>query len=582
MWILEVPEIPECNLKHIRKVLTRGSHTTFGRNSVNTIILEGAKSISKQHASVKITDEGGVIVQDEGSKFGTFIGEEKITGPYETEDSVSIRFGKLQADFRIYSEDVHLVLSNLKPHHVKDAADRLGATLYKEWTDRATHVVATKYNTPKVIHAVVAQKWIVNLTFVRDLATLPEMPDPQNYLPEDDWAQGTDPGEFYPRERKTFKNLELLFFDREQYNLLQDVLVVGKADPMLFEGPFERKAVIDFIWTVNFPVIVIPRDEDHARLLEELRQEFGFTTITQGDFMTVALSEGGHDVFNAKALRPKRTSEPHLLVPAPSNEVPAPAAAVESQLQPQPTRIGSRATHSLATFDEDLFGFSQPVKFVPRRSEAVDPEPSVMPLMETSQAPDKAIPAEAPVQAPIPSSDDEVEVAPAAAAFAKKNASRKRSPEVTKAPSPKRQKPDLTEEDIIATIKANKERAEAPEEEEHIGGDLRNLGTVEYFEVDAAQSGHAAAVRQSQSDRWNPAWNGQKNFKAFRRNGPAPPQSIMIRLVESKPSDRAMADTEWLETARARINEEPPSQKQSLFLADVEDSDDDDPLKFRM
>jgi hypothetical protein len=46
-------------------------------------------------------------------------------------------------------------------------------------------------------------------------------------------------------------------------------------------------------------------------------------------------------------------------------------------------------------------------------------------------------------------------------------------------------------------------------------GHLRNLGDVEMFSVDL--SAPRQSVRNDRSARWNPLWNGRKNFKKFRK-----------------------------------------------------------------
>lgn len=43
---------------------------------------------------------------------------------------------------------------------------------------------------------------------------------------------------------------------------------------------------------------------------------------------------------------------------------------------------------------------------------------------------------------------------------------------------------------------------------------LRDLGNVEVFSVDFSVQ---PLARDDRSERWNPAWNGRKNFKKFRK-----------------------------------------------------------------
>ena len=69
---------------------------------------------------------------------------------------------------------------------------------------------------------------------------------------------------------------------------------------------------------------------------------------------------------------------------------------------------------------------------------------------------------------------------------------------------------------------------------------LRNLGEVELFHVDF--SAPKAVDRQDRSARWNPAWNGRKNFKKFRRANQSVSVGVgraMIPLMDYKSKSAA-------------------------------------------
>jgi hypothetical protein len=64
---------------------------------------------------------------------------------------------------------------------------------------------------------------------------------------------------------------------------------------------------------------------------------------------------------------------------------------------------------------------------------------------------------------------------------------------------------------------------------------LKNLGEVELFQVDLSAS--RPVDRKDRSARWDPAWNGRKNFKKFRRANQSVSVGVgraMIQLVEYK------------------------------------------------
>jgi hypothetical protein len=63
---------------------------------------------------------------------------------------------------------------------------------------------------------------------------------------------------------------------------------------------------------------------------------------------------------------------------------------------------------------------------------------------------------------------------------------------------------------------------------------LRNLGTVETYSVDLTPR---PLNREDRSSRWNPMWNGRKNFKKFRKVKQSVSITVgreMIRLVDYK------------------------------------------------
>ena len=64
---------------------------------------------------------------------------------------------------------------------------------------------------------------------------------------------------------------------------------------------------------------------------------------------------------------------------------------------------------------------------------------------------------------------------------------------------------------------------------------LRNLGIVETFEVDLSAA--RTDREEARSARWNPLWNGRKNFKKFRKAKQSITMGVgrhMIPLVDYK------------------------------------------------
>ena len=113
-----------------------------------------------------------------------------------------------------------------------------------------------------------------------------------------------------------------------------------------------------------------------------------------------------------------------------------------------------------------------------------------------------------------------------------------------KTKAPRGKKRALAEDDEVLT--AARERKRLALEQSRQAADelaaavkdhahLRNLGEVELFEVDLSAA--KPVDRQDRSARWDPAWNGRKNFKKFRRAKQSVSVGVgraLIQLVDYK------------------------------------------------
>lgn len=84
---------------------------------------------------------------------------------------------------------------------------------------------------------------------------------------------------------------------------------------------------------------------------------------------------------------------------------------------------------------------------------------------------------------------------------------------------------------------------------------IRRLHIVEEIKVRRPPSETGAGRQRSREKdiaegRWNPQWNGRKNFKRFRQRGAPtgrPPMKVIIPLTEVKRKDYGIGDDYWLE-----------------------------------
>jgi DNA-binding winged helix-turn-helix (wHTH) protein len=94
------PDRPSCWLEWGRRrfPLSAGEHVV-GRDPDVEVRLD-ASTVSRRHARLVVTAEGTVL-EDFGSKNGTFRGSERVTSPVQLVDGDSIRIGSLLVTFHV-------------------------------------------------------------------------------------------------------------------------------------------------------------------------------------------------------------------------------------------------------------------------------------------------------------------------------------------------------------------------------------------------------------------------------------------------------------------------------------------------
>ena len=139
---------------------------------------------------------------------------------------------------------------------------------------------------------------------------------------------------------------------------------------------------------------------------------------------------------------------------------------------------------------------------------------------------------------------------------------RKATPEPSK--PVKKVKKETKETIYAAAARKRMERAEELArtnrgfEDEDLSGinaeDIRNLTIIETMEVRQREPPPRSA-RADESERWNDAWNGRKNFKKFRRRGGddmAKSHRVIVPLQFYKKKEYGVGEDYWLETESSR------------------------------
>lgn len=101
------------------------------------------------------------------------------------------------------------------------------------------------------------------------------------------------------------------------------------------------------------------------------------------------------------------------------------------------------------------------------------------------------------------------------------------------------------------------EDAKRQAEEELVRREL-NEGEVDFQEIRKATAIQTIAVRRqvqkaqdrnTEEDRWDPQWNGLKNFKQFRKQGQVdgrPQNKVIVSLEPVRPKEYGLSDDYWL------------------------------------
>ncbi|KAI1818952.1 hypothetical protein F4861DRAFT_548019 [Xylaria intraflava] len=155
------------------------------------------------------------------------------------------------------------------------------------------------------------------------------------------------------------------------------------------------------------------------------------------------------------------------------------------------------------------------------------------------------------------------------------------------------QQPKSKEIDILELARQNREEAEQRakaerEELEDEPGDL-DLTEIRRLHIEEPMPlRQAPPVRTREQDiaegRWDPAWNGRKNFKKFRQRGALqgrPVEKIIVALEEVKSKGFGIGDDYWLEDnpSQRRPKQEDRSQskaKAQAFIGSQLDSSEDE------
>ncbi|RFU78715.1 campothecin resistance conferring [Trichoderma arundinaceum] len=199
---------------------------------------------------------------------------------------------------------------------------------------------------------------------------------------------------------------------------------------------------------------------------------------------------------------------------------------------------------------------------------------------------------------PVPEHDLMEGMATAAAKFKRQRLERGdnfAAPSPEPAPEPTKTKAETKlkvkqELDVLAIAAKNREEAEAraQAEAEDLANlpdgidlaEIRRLNIVEEVEIRPKDRASGRTRDQDIADgRWDPKWNGMKNFKKFRKRGEVvgrQPARVIIALTEVKPKEFGVGDNYWLEDV-SNERKKTVSQPSIVSAGEARDSSLQDP-----
>ncbi|KAL8846024.1 MAG: hypothetical protein Q9221_008855 [Calogaya cf. arnoldii] len=464
-------------------------------------------------------------------------------------------------------------------------------------------------------------------------------PDPMQHVPPKGKEPNERPFEAFapnPERANVFEGYTFVLCEKAQFESLQGPITNGGGKAVYFSlriGQTTTDELVGFVKNVagekglgeledgseGKGVVVVKfrgAKDDLAWAAELVRTAslaLDLRFIEQNEFMDAILmndasvlrrpleiAQGGDDNSNHVATQNGTTTA--VQHPQPEPEM--------SEPPPQPRQRGlvkSRFKGFSDSEDDDL----KPSMSVMQQEE---------PQMQTQNANPEFLPSEPPNSrkrpAPAPEEDEEDfvdQLFPAATAVKRRRLEENEAARLRGEPPPQTsfnndttqsttaKKPPPPELDIKKSLRERREAADraAARDQDTLHEDistadieaLRNLAVVEEFDIapHAHSSRHQNGTTipnngNSPSSRWDPSWNGRKNFKKFRRQGDPNAanirrgaQGVIVPLEEVKKKTHGLGDDYWLENSnsnskgkRKRGRETQSQVGEESLLADTE------------
>lgn len=478
--------------------------------------------------------------------------------------------------------------------------------------DFTTHVVAKKRNTAKGLQALINGKAIVTESFLDAVTQAADpiddgngsqtcaleqhfdasWPDPAKHLPPRGGEPFEHPDEIYTPDRgriDVFDGYTFIFYDSTQYNNLLAPITNGGGKALMETVTPAETLSDDFVRYVKSvagekglgsfddgsegkgAVVVryLPTKGDHVQWYTEfvtaVSLRLDHRPIEQNEFLEAILTKDASML--RRPLEIEEQSGTSVIPPQPQPSVDSSAFAVETEPTTRRPRMRKPVKRRFMGFDDgsdfEMDDAKPPTVQATRPNEVVEEDG-----LFVSQDPNQASQDHSNMtqKRGAPDEDDLMEgMAPAAARFKRQRIAMgsdfaPETPEVPTAEAVKPIKKEKKEMNILAEAARHRQEQEARAraEKEDLAqlpddvdlAEIRRLNIVE--EVELRKPGDSTRTRDQDiaDGRWDPKWNGIKNFKKFRRRGDVvgrQPARTIITVDEVQSKKFGVGDNYWLE-----------------------------------
>ncbi|RYP12874.1 hypothetical protein DL767_011099 [Monosporascus sp. MG133] len=437
-------------------------------------------------------------------------------------------------------------------------------------------------------------------------------PDALQFLPPAGDEAAPIPSEEFapnPARAEIFDGYTFVFYERKQYESLLGAITSGKGKALLNEVVPRETQIDDFIRYVKGVagekglgefedgsegkgVVVVqymPTNSDnldwYTQFYTTVSLRLDQRLVSQRDFLPAIIRNDASGLRRPLEEEPEQQRSSQIEQTATSaqgamdldEQQPAePSPPLLRRRQRGAARSRFRGFGVALDDDDDLVTAPAPA------SSAVNPEPSQEEGLFVSQNIGSPEPGElmrntrqSQRKRPAPSAPDPEEVmdgiAPTAAQVKRRRIAAGEDPvPIQRTPTPLPEEPKKLpartpkfkkEIDILDLARQHREEAEArakAEREELArvpeGLDLAEIRRMQIAEPMELRQAPAPGMRTREQDiaegRWDPTWNGRKNFKKFQQRGAAQgraPQRIIVPIEEVQPKSHGIGDNYWLE-----------------------------------